>query len=37
MEELTEAQKHWKMGTLNHPSRTDAEGRILELFELEKI
>lgn len=37
MEELTEAQKHWKMGSLNHPSRSGAEGRILELFELEKI
>lgn len=37
MEELTDAQKHWKIGSLNHPSRTDAEGRVLELFEIEKV
>lgn len=37
MEELTEAQKHWKMATNDHPSITDAAGRILELTEIEKV
>jgi len=36
-EELTEAQKHWSMAALNHPSRTDSAGRILELSDLKRV
>jgi 16S rRNA (guanine527-N7)-methyltransferase len=32
--ELTEARKSWRMKALNHPSRTDPSGTILELREL---
>ena len=32
-EELTEAEKTWKMRVLHHPSRTDPAGMVLELRE----
>jgi len=32
-EELTEAEKTWKMRVLHHPSRTDPAGMILEMKE----
>lgn len=32
-EELTEAQKAWKMAVTEHPSRTEPAGRILEITE----
>lgn len=36
-EELTAAQKGWKMATIKHPSRTEPAGRILELLEIERV
>lgn len=35
-EELTEADKDWKMHARHHPSRTDPAGMILELKECER-
>ena len=36
-EELTAAQITWKMTAKQHPSRTEPAGRILELFEIERV
>ena len=36
-EELTAAQITWKMTTLQHPSRTEPAGRVLELLEIERV
>jgi len=36
-EELTEARKHWMIELKDHPSRTDAAGRILEILETESL
>jgi 16S rRNA (guanine527-N7)-methyltransferase len=35
-EELTAAQKAWKMAALQHPSRTEPAGRVLELLEINR-
>ena len=35
-EELTQAQKDWKMAALHHPSRTEPAGRVLELLEINR-
>jgi 16S rRNA (guanine527-N7)-methyltransferase len=36
-EELTDAQKDWKMQALHHPSRTEPAGRVLELLNIEPL
>lgn len=36
-EELTQAQKAWKMAALKHPSRTEPAGRVLELLEIKRV
>lgn len=36
-EELTDAQKTWRMAVNQYPSRTEPAGRILELLEIESV
>lgn len=36
-EELTAAQKTWRMASNEHPSRTEPAGRILELLNIESV
>lgn len=36
-EELTEAQKAWKMAAKTHPSRTEPAGRVLELADIKRL